>query len=79
MNKIKLAFAALAALVGVGAAYATKIKPDASYVNHYWNTVGGTTVYYGTTANAEAACPGDGLTCLQAVDVPTLLVKKSRG
>lgn len=77
MNKLKLAFAAMAALVGVGAAYAMKAKPDVRAENHYWITVGGTTVLYGTTANAEANCPGTGLFCLRATDNPNLIATRA--
>ncbi|SFW79802.1 hypothetical protein [Chitinophaga sancti] len=77
MNKLKLAFAALAALVGVGAAYAMKAKPDVRAENHYWVTVNGTTVLFGTTANAELNCPGTGLFCLRATDNPNLIVSKA--
>ncbi|WP_343673646.1 hypothetical protein [Chitinophaga sp.] len=77
MNKMKLAFAALAALIGVGAAYATKTKPDPRADNHYWITIGGTTVLYGTTANAENNCPGSGIFCLRALDNANLIVTRS--
>lgn len=77
MNKIKLAFAALAALVGVGAAYASKVKPEAKYATHYWRTIGGATIYYGTTAQAEAGCPGSGRICLMAIDDPNNIAYKS--
>lgn len=77
MNKMKLAFAALAALVGVGAAYATKVKPDVRAENHYWITIGGTTVLYGTTAQAELNCPGSGITCLKALDNPNLVATRT--
>jgi hypothetical protein len=76
MNKLKLVFAALAALVGVGAAYATT-RPDVRAENHYWVTAGGTTVLYGTTANAEANCPGIGVFCLRAIDNPNLIASRS--
>lgn len=77
MNKIKLAIAAFAALVGVGAAYASKVKPDANYASHFWRTIGGTTIYSGTTAQAEVGCPGTGSFCLHAVDNPNLIVYRS--
>lgn len=77
MNKLKLVFAAAAALVGVGAAYAMKEKPDVRAENHYWLTAGGTTVLYGTTANAENNCPGIGVFCLRAKDNPNLIASRS--
>lgn len=77
MNKLKLVFAAMAALVGVGAAYAMKAKPDVRAENHYWVTVNGTTVLYGTTANAENNCPGSGIFCLRAIDNPNLIATRS--
>lgn len=77
MNKLKLAFAALAALVGVGAAYAMKTKPDVKADNHYWLTAGGTTVLYGTTAQAENNCPGTGVFCLKAKDNINLIATRS--
>ena len=79
MNRMKFAFAAVAALIGIGGAYASKVKAEAyaNRSNHTWVDNNNKTIMLGTTADAETACPGTGVFCLRASDAPTLIVYKS--
>ena len=76
MNKLKLAFAALAALTGVGMAYATKAPVEVHRAWHTWITVNGGTLFQGTTAQAQNICQGNETICVKAKDNPNLVVKK---
>ncbi|MBC9929101.1 DUF6520 family protein [Chitinophaga qingshengii] len=80
MKKIKIAFAALTAIIGIGGAYAT----TADSVNrvgtiYRWHTVGGKVTFSGTTVAARVNCPApSGVTCLYgtALNKPTAFVYK---
>jgi hypothetical protein len=75
MTKMKFAFAAIAALIGVGGAYASKPSTKAATV-HTWKDINGVTQMIGSTAEAEAGCPGNNVFCLRAADSPSLIVKQ---
>jgi hypothetical protein len=75
MTKMKFAFAVLAALIGVGGAYASKAKPAAGTL-HTWKDINGRTQLIGTTADAEEACPGNDVFCLRASDAPAMIAKE---
>lgn len=79
MSKMKFAFAAIAALVGVGGAYATRVDNSGPNVaTHTWlDSNGQIFIAKATTAEAELECPGNAVFCLRASDVPTLIVKKA--
>lgn len=72
---MKFAFAAMAALIGVGGAYASKPSSKPSTV-HTWRDIHNVTQMIGTTADAEAACPGSDVFCLRAADASSLIVKQ---
>jgi hypothetical protein len=75
MTKMKFAFAAMAALIGVGGAYASKPSTKAASV-HTWRDINNVTQMIGTTAEAEAGCPGNDVFCLRAADSPSIIVKE---
>jgi len=72
---MKFAFAAMAALVGIGGAYASKPSSKNATV-HVWKDINGVTQVIGTTGEAEAGCPGNDVFCLRAADSPSLIVKE---
>nr|WP_295865469.1 DUF6520 family protein [uncultured Chitinophaga sp.] len=82
MKKIKVAFAALTAIVGIGGAYATTADSTSRVGTIYrWHTVGGTYTFSGTTVLAKQKCPApNGVTCLYgtAPQVQTAFVFKAR-
>lgn len=71
---MKFAFAAMAALIGIGGAYASKPTPKTAAV-HIWKDINGVTQLIGSTAEAEAGCPGNDVFCLRASDSPSLIAK----
>ncbi|MBC9915552.1 hypothetical protein [Chitinophaga varians] len=73
MNKIKIAFAALAAVAGIGGAYAaTQGESSARVLTYNWYTPAGTpfSVSQTTVAAANASgCKGTSVTCLKGTNV----------
>ncbi|SKA47034.1 hypothetical protein SAMN04488128_10880 [Chitinophaga eiseniae] len=69
MKKIKIAFAALTAVAGIGGAYATTHQGSVNRAGTIfkWHTVGNTTVFVGTVAKATTfgQCFGTAQTCLR--------------
>ncbi|SFE45438.1 hypothetical protein SAMN05518672_106180 [Chitinophaga sp. CF118] len=78
MSRMKFALAAIAALVGVGGAYATRVKIPEHAALHTWLDKNGNPFIIATTAQAEQECPGDAVFCLNAQDHPTLIVYKAQ-
>jgi UDP-N-acetylmuramyl tripeptide synthase len=56
MKRTKLIFAVLAAIVGIGGAYASQPKEQKSAVVARWHTVNGTVTITGSTAFAQQSC-----------------------
>jgi hypothetical protein len=74
MKNMKILVASLALLLGVLLAFAMQPKESANAITHSWQEENGQIVLIGTTADAEANCPGSGRFCLRAVDSPSLVV-----
>jgi hypothetical protein len=72
MTKMKFVFAALAVLIGVGGAYASRIQ-QIDLTQHNWVDGNNTLIMIGTMADAEANCPGNDVFCLRASDAPSLV------
>lgn len=83
MKKLQLAFAALAAIAGVGGAYASQVKPaSAPYAAHNWVTAGGTAVPElngASTATASQSCAGQSGVCLRSTDNAVTLIGAFNG
>jgi hypothetical protein len=75
MTKMKFALAAIAALIGIGGAYASKEKTKPATV-HHWRDINAVTQFIGTTAQAEEGCPGNVVFCLKAADASAIIVKQ---
>jgi hypothetical protein len=76
MSKMKFFVAAVAALVGVGGAYAS--KASSAGTQHTWLDENNEIfLVRATTAQAETNCPGDAVFCARASDVPTNIVNKA--
>ena len=75
MSKMKFFLAAVAAIVGIGGAYAT--KANSTGVSHTWLDENNEIfLIKATTAQAEQNCPGNSIFCARASDVPTNIVNK---
>jgi hypothetical protein len=77
MQKIKVLLPALVFLLGVSIAFATKPEESKDKTSHNWVDENNTLIFIGTTASAEAACPGDSVFCLRASDSPWIVVKQA--
>jgi len=65
MQRTKLIFAVLAAIVGIGGAYASQPKETKSAQIAKWHTVNGNTALTASTAAAQLRCVGGKhITCL---------------
>jgi hypothetical protein len=73
MTKMKFVFAVFAVLIGVGGAYASRVK-QTDLTQHNWVDKNNVLIMIGTTAEAESNCPGNALFCLRASDAPALIV-----
>jgi hypothetical protein len=73
MTKMKLVFALLAVLTGIGGAYATRIQ-ETNLTQYNWVDKNNELVFIGTIAQAEANCPGNEVFCLRASDSPATIV-----
>lgn len=81
MNKIKVAFAALTAIAGIGGAYAfSNNGGNRANTVYKWHTVGGFTLLQTTIPSAQVVCPEpSGVTCLRGTApqrTPVTLFKK---
>lgn len=65
MQRTKFIFAVLAAIIGIGGAYASQAKEQKSALMIKWHTVNGTRTVTAPIAFARSACPqGNLITCL---------------
>lgn len=70
MNKIKIAFASLAAIAGIGGAYAATGHLDSRAGTIFnWYTAGGTFQVSGTTVQLSGVCTGGASFCLRGTAV----------
>jgi len=67
MKKLQVAFAALAAVAGIGGAYATTHASSSTTAGtvYNWYTKAGGYVFSGTLAQATVRCNGVGTICLR--------------
>jgi hypothetical protein len=76
MQKLKILFAATAAIFGLSIAYHEKLIASSPKALHHWRTrLSLTTVFLGTTTQASAFCPGDINVCLIAKDNAAIQAK----
>ena len=65
MKRVQLIFAVIAAVVGIGAAYAYQPKNTKTYIPYHWYTPGGHFIFFASTVMARQRCINAGvMTCL---------------